>query len=44
MIQGHVKGVHDVSEVVLFWLMDLTLKKFISSLPLKSNGVLVPMY
>ena len=44
---GHVKGVHDVIEVALFWLMRFAIREahFLSkySSP-KSNGLLVPMY
>ena len=47
---GHVKGVHDVNEVAIFWLVNLA--KFIisQSIPApppphqKNNGLLVVMY
>ena len=44
---GHVKGVHDVNEVAIFWLMNFAFRKvyFLSKYsPQKSNGLLVPMY
>ena len=44
---GHVKGVHDLNEVAIFWLMDSTFREvhYLSKVfPPKSNGLLVPMY
>ena len=47
MNQGHVKGVQDVIEVALYWLMSFANREayFLSKYsPQKSNGLLVPMY
>ena len=47
MNPGHVKGVHDVNEVSIFWLMNFTLREihFLSNYyPKKINRLLVPMY
>ena len=44
---GHVKGVHDVNEVALFWLMSFAFREVnlrSKYSPQKSNGLLVPMY
>ena len=46
MNPGHVKGVHDVIEVALFWLMRFAIREphFLSKYsPQKSNGLLVLM-
>ena len=47
MNPGHVKGVHDVNEVTIFWLMNFAFRKF-HFLPMysppKSNGLLKPVY
>ena len=47
MNPGHGKGVHDVNEVALYWLMSFAFREvhFLSKYsPKKSNGLLVPMY
>ena len=43
MNPGHVKGVHDVNEVAIFWLMNFTFREihFLSKYPQKRNGLLV---
>ena len=47
MNPGHVKGVHDVNEVAIFWFMNFTFREihFLSNYSSrKSNRWLVPMY
>ena len=47
MNPGHVKGVHDVNEVAIFWLMDFAFREvhFLSKYsPPKTNGLLEPVY
>ena len=46
MNPGHDKGVHDVNEVAIFWLMNFAFRvHFLSKYsPTKSNGLLLPMY
>ena len=39
---GHVKGIHDVNEVSIFWLMNFAFP--LKVVPPKSNELLVPMY
>ena len=46
MNPGHIKGIHDVNEVAIFWLMNFAFREvhFLSKYFPKSNGLLVPMY
>ena len=46
MNPGHVKVVHNVNEVAIFWLMDFASKEvhYLSKYSPKNNGLLVPMY
>ena len=46
MNPGHVKGVRDINEVSIFWLMNFVFREvhLLSKYSPQSNGLLVPMY